>query len=143
MRAAPAGLRCVEDAADEWGALIALYNLGIAHLYRDDLATAADYLRRGLTRAGPLGDRSLITEFLTGLATVHARTGQPVLSARLMGAVAGLRSSTGAPGRDAVVHEAAAERARVELGSARFEAERATGRHWDLADAVAAGLSVA
>lgn len=102
------GLQNVEDAGDDWGVLFALYNLGIAHIYRDDLVTGAGYLRLGLARAGALGDRSMIAEFLTGLATVGARSGRAVLGARLMGAVAALRAATGVPTRDVVLRAARA-----------------------------------
>ncbi len=136
------GLRNLEDVGDEWGVLFSLYNLGIAHLYQSDLVTADRCLRRGLTRAAALGDRSLIAELLTGLASVDARTGYPTLGARLMGAVAALHASTGAPARDVALHEAAAEQARSELGAARFEQEWATGHAWELSEAVAAGLTV-
>jgi hypothetical protein len=130
-------MRSAQAAGDEWGALVAVLNLGIAHLYRDDLAAAGEHLRRGLARAGALGDDALATEFLTGLATVDAGTGQAARGAGLMGAVAALRSATGATSFDAAVHEAAQERARRELGEDAFDAAWAAGRTWDLVRAVA------
>ena len=130
-------------AGDEWGSVITLYNLGIAHLYLGDLASTGNHLRDSLRRAQALGDRTLVTECLGALATVHVRCGRPALAARLLGAVATQRTSTGAPvpSQDAALHAEAAAQARCDLGVNRFSAEWSAGQAWDLTQAVAAGVS--
>lgn len=136
-------LRSSTAAQDEWGTVFSLYNLGVANTYREDFVRAGDLLRDGLLRAQALGDRSLVTELLAGLATVNARTGHARLAARLLGAAATLRRATGVPppSQDVALHKAAVDQARRELGLAAFEAEWTTGQTWDVEEAVAASVA--
>lgn len=131
------------DAEDEWVALVSRYNLAVSLIHRTSYRAAGEHLHVGLVQAHARQDASLVTEYLSALATVAARTGQSAVAARLLGAVTTLRASTGVPpsAQDAALFQLAAEDVRRALGPTAFAAERALGRGWDLEAAVAAGVA--
>jgi predicted ATPase/class 3 adenylate cyclase len=80
-------LALAERDGDEIGVATAHLNLGMTDLARDDLRRAQERLGDALSRAVALGDIALIAASQVGLASVAERQGQPLMAARLLGAV--------------------------------------------------------
>jgi tetratricopeptide (TPR) repeat protein len=80
-------LALAERDGDEIGVATAHLNLGMTDLARDDLRHAQERLGDALSRAVALGDIALIAASQVGLASVAERQGQPLMAARLLGAV--------------------------------------------------------
>ncbi|MFB9854986.1 BTAD domain-containing putative transcriptional regulator [Micromonospora andamanensis] len=81
----------------EPGNCIVLAEMGFVAEQRGDAATARETHLAGFAAAHHLGDARALALALEGLAGVEALAGQYVLAARLLGAAAAARESTGVP----------------------------------------------
>lgn len=124
---------------DEWAALISTYNLGVAHIHREDPAQAARLLRGGLAHARSLRDLSVVLDFLHGLAALAALTDGDEPAARLLSAVAHLREINDAPAsaQDRSLHERALDHLIGRLGAETFWRAWSRGQAYDIDEAIA------
>jgi non-specific serine/threonine protein kinase len=133
--------------ADQGGAADARLALGLAVWQQGDAERAMALLRASLAARYAMGGAGGIPKRLEALATVAAGTGQGAAgarrAARLLGAAAALRQTSGAPlpPVDRPSHEAALQAARAALGVRAFAAAWASGQALSLEEAVAEALA--
>ncbi len=125
-----ASLNLYRQLGDEGGIAYTLSHLGILAIRRGDAERAEEALRESLTMFRRLGDRGGMTTCLEGLAEVAAAEGKHERAARLFGAAAALRETTGSPGTasDPAEYEHAVASARAALSDAAFAEAWAEGR---------------
>jgi predicted ATPase/DNA-binding XRE family transcriptional regulator len=104
-------------------------SLGLVHLVKGDPGTAADYQRSAVLLEASLGDRSMLSRSLEGLAASVAVGGHPVVAARLLGAAEAIRDEIRLPVTtdDRGYHRAVAA-VRADLDEETLRAAWAEGR---------------
>jgi non-specific serine/threonine protein kinase len=100
---------------------------------------AAALHRESLELRVLIGVKEDLAGCLADVATLAVARDRADVAARLFGAAEALRATIGAPAKlpERTTYEAAAERARGQLGDAAYEAERLAGRALSLEDAIA------
>ncbi len=140
--AASEGVRLSREADDLYSLEMMLLNRGGAALFVGDLEHAkADYLE-ALRIAHRIDDRVAQYALLDSLGCVAARSGQPRLAARLLGAAETVRTQAGAsliPILAPLISEAE-ESATAALGASKFEAEVNAGKRLNRDDAIRLAL---
>jgi hypothetical protein len=123
----------------------ALENLGNVCALKGDLARAAVRLRESLRLGRELRDQHVILYSLGDLAKLEAMRGRPERAARLDGLVVRLRGLLGIhmPPAEDEGRARALDRARQELGEARFRRAWEGGQALNLDEAVTEALDEA
>jgi hypothetical protein len=120
----------------------ALQNLATVSILRGEHEQASVELRETILLGRELGDQYLLVYALGDLAKLEVARGLPERAAYLGGAVMGLQGQLGitmAP-EENQDREQVLDRARAELGEARFRRAWESGQVLNLEDAVAAAL---
>jgi predicted ATPase/DNA-binding CsgD family transcriptional regulator len=127
-----------------WGAADSLRILGDLARDQTDYHRALPYYHEAVELWQSHGDLRLLTEALTGLASVAACCGQADRAVRLYAAAAAHRGVLGAPvaGWDRAAHERGLASARAGLSPEAFEEAWAAGEELPLASAIAEALAV-
>jgi predicted ATPase/DNA-binding SARP family transcriptional activator len=139
-------LRCYREAANPpyYVAHACELSIKIA-LARNDLGGARRFARELVSFVETLGDIELAIVSAECLAQVAAAAGDPGSAAALLAACSSLRARYHAPrfAVESVAIDAAAARARRELGQRAYEAARIVGAGFDLAATIARARDVA
>jgi non-specific serine/threonine protein kinase len=109
---------------------LSLMNLARVALHKTDLERALALYREGLEIAKAVGAKNRIAEGLEGAASIACAQGQPVHSARLLGAAEAVRDDIGTPVSTDywAVYEYSLETVRASLDEKTFAAAWAEGR---------------
>jgi hypothetical protein len=127
-----------EQVGDRRLASVALTNLGLVALARQDFAAARLHLLRSLDLTEAVGERRAVAEILEELAGVDAAAGEMERAAVMFGAAQSLRAVIGAPVPQpdlARISDAVAT-VQAALGPERFSAMQARGAGLSPAEAI-------
>lgn len=130
---------------DRWGMGVSLVRLGYASRDQGDTTRAAALFAEGLALFIELGDPRIIALALDGVAGLTLAWEQPERAARLFGAAAALRESSGLPVDPAyrAAHARDVAATRAALGKDAFSVGWATGAALPLQEAVTEATTVA
>lgn len=130
LASAVPGASVSRQIGDEYSLEMMLMNVGFATLALGRATEAEQYFREGLGIARSLDDRVAQCYLLGGLGCCAAQAREPVVAARLFGAMEMLQKEAGAALNAGITRALtpAAAKAATMLGSARFAAEAAAGR---------------
>lgn len=136
------GARLSREAGDLYSLGVLLTNRGIAALLSDQLDEAKQSFVEVLRVASELDDRVALHHSLGAISYHAARSGQPSLSAQLLGAADAIRAEADARELAPLVPllAQARELTTAGLGKPRFEAEYSAGRQLSREAAIASAL---